>query len=66
MPTYPNARHTPIGREHQNQPHLDEGRSLAHLAADHGISQRTARKWLVRVGRGDGSADRRLARWFDL
>ncbi|WP_185467434.1 MULTISPECIES: leucine zipper domain-containing protein [unclassified Synechococcus] len=41
-------RLTPIGRERLIRQHLDEGRSLAQLAADHGFSERTARKWWSR------------------
>jgi transposase-like protein len=48
MPTHPNARLTPIGRERLIRQYLDEGRSLVELVADHGISERTARKWLTR------------------
>ncbi|WP_259724695.1 helix-turn-helix domain-containing protein [Synechococcus sp. CS-1332] len=41
--------------------HLDEGRSLAQLAADHGISERTASNWLARFRSGGSMAlaDRR-------
>jgi hypothetical protein len=52
MHTQPNARLTPIGRERLVRQHLDEGRSLPQLAADHGISERTARKWLARFCSG--------------
>ena len=44
MHTHSNARLTPIGREQLIRQHLDEGRSLAELAVEHGISERTARK----------------------
>ncbi len=56
MHTHPNARLTPIGRERLIRQHLDEGRSLAQLAADHGISERTARKWLARFRSGGPAA----------
>ncbi len=64
MHTHPNARLTPIGRERLIRQHLDEGRSLAQLAADNGISERTARKWLARFRSGGPSAlaDRRSVR----
>ncbi|WP_255441541.1 MULTISPECIES: leucine zipper domain-containing protein [unclassified Synechococcus] len=52
MHTHPNARLTPIGQERLIRQHLDEGRSHVHLAADHGISERTARKWLARFRSG--------------
>ncbi len=48
MHTHPNARLTPIGRERLIRRYLEEGRSLAQLATDHGLSERTARKWLAR------------------
>jgi transposase-like protein len=61
MHTHPNARLTPIGRERLIRQHLDEGRSLAQLAGEHGISERTARKWLTpfRSGGPTALADRR-------
>jgi transposase-like protein len=61
MHTYPNARLTPIGRERLIRQHLDQGRCLAELAAENGISERTARKWLARFrsGRPSALADRR-------
>ena len=64
MHTHPNARLTPIGRERLIRQHLEEGRSLAQLAADHGISERTARKWLARFRSGGPAAlaDRRSVR----
>ena len=64
MHTHPNARLTPIGRERLIRQHLNEGRSLAQLAADHGISERTARKWLARFRSGGPTAlaDRRSVR----
>lgn len=59
-----NARLTPIGRERLIRQHLDEDRNLAQLAADHGISERTARKWLARFRSGGlaALADRRSVR----
>ncbi|WP_254973447.1 leucine zipper domain-containing protein [Cyanobium sp. Candia 9D4] len=64
MPTHPNARLTPIGRERLIRQHLDEGMSLAQLAGEHGIGERTARKWLARFRlRGPTAlADRRSVR----
>ncbi|MCP9796125.1 helix-turn-helix domain-containing protein [Cyanobium sp. Lug-B] len=56
MHTHPNARLTQIGRERLIRQHLDEGRSLAQLAADHGINERSARKWLARFRSGGPSA----------
>jgi transposase-like protein len=43
------ARLTTLGRESLIRQHLDEGRSLAQLAAEQGISESTARKWLARL-----------------
>ena len=64
MHTHPNARLTPIGRERLIRQHLDEGRSLTQLAIEHGISERTARKWLARFRDGGlaSLADRRSVR----
>ncbi len=61
MHTHPNARLTPMGRERLIRQHLEEGRSLAQLAADHGISERTARQRLARFRSGGPAAlaDRR-------
>jgi transposase-like protein len=56
MHTHPNARLTPIGRERLIRQHLDEGTGLAQLAAGHGISERTARKWLARFRSGGPAA----------
>ncbi|WP_216905516.1 leucine zipper domain-containing protein [Synechococcus sp. CCY 0621] len=64
MHTHPNARLTPIGRERLIRQHLEKGRSLAPLGADHAISDSTARQWLARF-RSDGPtalADRRSVR----
>ncbi len=41
MYPHPNARLTPIARERLIRQHLNEGRSLAQLATDHGITDRT-------------------------
>ncbi len=51
MHAHPNARLTPIGRERLTRQPLDGGRSLAQLAADNGIIERTARKRLARFNR---------------
>ena len=56
MHTHPNARLTPIGRERLIRQHLDHSRSLAELASEHGISERTARKWLARFRSGGPAA----------
>ena len=48
MHTHPNARLTPLGRERLLRRHIDDGESLASLAAQVGISVRTAYKWLAR------------------
>jgi transposase-like protein len=64
MQTPPNARQIPIGWERRIRQYLDAGTGLAQLAAGHGISERTARKWLARF-RSDGPvalADRRSVR----
>ena len=46
MPTHPNARLTPIGRERLIRQYLDEGRSLAQLALEHGsVNARPASGW---------------------
>ncbi len=64
MHTHPKALLTPIGRERLIRQHLEVGRSLAQLAADHRISVRTDRKWLVRFHSGGPAAlaDRRRVR----
>ncbi|MCP9932389.1 helix-turn-helix domain-containing protein [Cyanobium sp. Candia 9D4] len=54
MHTHPNARLRPIGVRLIGQL-LEERRSLAQLAADHGISERTPSKWLAHF-RSDGPA----------
>ena len=64
MHTHPNARLTPLGRERLLRRHIDHGESLAFLAAQVGISVRTAYKWLARYRSGGASAlvDRRSVR----
>ncbi len=64
MHAHPNARLTPIGRERLIRQHLDQSRKLAELASEHGISERTARKWLARFRSGGSAAlvDRRSVR----
>lgn len=52
MHTHTYARLTPFGRERLIRQHLDDGSSLAQLAAEHGISERTARKRLARFRSG--------------
>ena len=64
MHTHPNARLTPLGRERLLRRHIDDGENLAFLAAQSGISVRTAYKWLARYRSGGASAlvDRRSVR----
>ena len=64
MHTHPNARLTPLGRERLLRRHIDHGESLAFLAAQVGISVRTAYKWLGRYRSGGAAAlvDRRSVR----
>jgi transposase len=52
MHTHPNARLTPLGRERLLRRHIDQGEPLAVLAAQTGISLRTAYKWLARYRSG--------------
>ena len=56
MHTHPNARLTPLGRERLLRRHIDDGESLAFLAAQVGISVRTAYKWLARYRSGGATA----------
>lgn len=46
----------PLGRERLIRQHLDQGRCLAELAAENGISERTAHKWLERFRSGEPAA----------
>ena len=64
MHTHPNARLTPLSRERLLRRHMDHGESLADLAAQAGISLRTAYKWLSRYRSGGHTslADRRSVR----
>jgi len=64
MPTHPNARLTPLGRERLLRRHMDHGEPLLALAAQAGISLRTAYKWLARYRSGGHTslADRRSVR----
>ena len=48
MHTHPNARLTPLSRERLLRRHIDGGEPLKALAAQAGISLRTAYKWLAR------------------
>jgi transposase InsO family protein len=50
-----NARTTPLGREAMIRRIVEEGVSVAEVAAGFGISERTARKWLARWKR-EGAA----------
>ena len=64
MHTHPNARLTPLGRERLLRRHIDHGENLAFLAAQSGISVRSAYKWLARYRSGGAAAlvDRRSVR----
>jgi transposase len=64
MHSHPLARLTPLGRERLIRRHLEEGVPLQILAADAGISVRTAYKWLGRFREGGPAAlaDRRSVR----
>ena len=64
MHTHPNARLTPLGRERLLRRHIEEHLPLPTLAAQAGISIRTAYKWLARYRAGGASAlvDRRSVR----
>jgi len=69
MHTHPNARLTPLSRERLLRRHIDCGESLKALAAQAGISLRTAYKWLARFRSGghislaDRRSVRRTQRW---
>ncbi len=64
MHSHPLARLTPLARERLIRRHLEEGVPLNVLAADAGISLRTAYKWLRRFREGGPAAlaDRRSVR----
>jgi transposase len=64
MHTHPNARLTPAGRERLVRRHIDDGMPLAELAAQTGISLRSAYKWLARYRSGGAASlvDRRSVR----
>jgi len=64
MHSHPNARLTPISRERLICRHLDDGVPLKALAAEAGISLRSAYKWLARFRDGGVTAlaDRRSVR----
>ena len=64
MHTHPNARLTPVSRKRIVRRHIEEAEPLAHLAAQAGISLRTAYKWLSRYRCGGAAAlvDRRSVR----
>ena len=64
MHSHPNARLTPISRERLIRRHLNEGKPLKALAAQAGISLRSAYKWLARFRDGGVTAlaDRRSVR----
>jgi transposase InsO family protein len=64
MHTHPNARLTPIGRERLLRRHIHDRCPLSVLAAEAGISLRTAYKWLARYRSGGAAAlvDRRSVR----
>ena len=52
MQSHPNARLTPLSRERLLRRHIDGGEPLKALAAQAGISLRTAYKWLARYRSG--------------
>jgi len=56
MHTHPNARLTPLGCERLLRRHIEDHLPLLVLAAQAGISVRTAYKWLVRYRSGGASA----------
>ena len=64
MHTHPNARLTALGRERLVRRHIEESVPLAELAAQAGISLRSAYKWLARYRAGGAAAlvDRRSVR----
>ena len=64
MHTHPNARLTPLGRERLLRRHIEEHLPLPTLAAEAGISIRSAYKWLARYRSGGAAAlvDRRSVR----
>jgi len=64
MHTHPNARLTAVSRERLVRRHIQEAEPLADLAAQAGISLRTAYKWLARYRSGGCAAlvDRRSER----
>ena len=66
MPSHPNAKLTPRGRETLVS-RIESGVGVADAARQRGVSRQTACKWLRRSRRGEGRADRssrprRLAR----
>ena len=64
MHTHHNSRLTPINRERLVRRHIQDAEPLSHLAAQAGISLRTAYKWLSRYRSGGSAAlvDRRSVR----
>ena len=64
MHTHPNARLTSLGRKRLLRRHIDHGENLTSLAAQVGISVRSAYKWLTRYRSGGAAAlvDRRSVR----
>jgi transposase len=64
MHTHPNARLTPVSQVRLVCRHIQDAEPLAHLAAQAGISLRTAYKWLSRYRSGSAAAlvDRRSVR----
>ena len=56
MHTHPNARLTPLGRERLLRRHIHDRCPLSVLAAEAGISLRTAYKWLARYRSGGAVA----------
>jgi len=64
MHTHPNARLTAVSRARLVRRHIQDAQPLADLAAQAGISLRTAYKWLARCRSGGVAAlvDRRSGR----
>lgn len=64
MHTHPNARLTAVSRARLVRRHIQDAEPLAELAAQAGISLRTAYKWLARYRSGGVAAlvDRRSGR----
>jgi len=53
---HPNAKTTPLARQHLVRRVLDEGLPIAQVAGELGISARTGYKWLSRYRHGGAEA----------